>query len=242
MAAQFGMTLDEDLDLTSPEQLAEQVARKLHEQMAAEDELQREAEAKRSQRKKSAKQLAKEARQEAEAKNVSQSIQAIYRKLATALHPDREPDETERARKTELMQAVNVAYEKRDLLQLLELQLTLEQIDPDHLLSMTEDRIKHYNKILREQAAELKDELDMIEDRIRMQLHVPAYGRLSPQDVIHYLNRDIAEMKAQAASLKHDVELLKDFDVLKAWLKDYRIPKRSRLDERMMDFGLLPMF
>ena len=242
MAAQFGMTLDEDLDLTSPEQLAEQVARKLHEQMAAEDELQREAEAKRSQRKKSAKQLAKEARQEAEAKNVSQSIQAIYRKLATALHPDREPDETERARKTELMQAVNVAYEKRDLLQLLELQLTLEQIDPDHLLSMTEDRIKHYNKILREQAAELKDELDMIEDRIRMQLHVPAYGRLSPQDVIHYLNRDIAEMKAQAASLKHDVELLKDFDVLKAWLKDYRIPKRPRLDERMMDFDLPPRF
>ena len=242
MEAQFGMKLDEDLDLTSPEQLAEELARKLFGQAEVSEEGMREAEARRPPRKKTAKQLEKEARQEAEAKSVSQSIQAIYRKLATALHPDREPDEAERARKTELMQAVNVAYEKRDLLQLLELQLTLEQIDPDHLLSMTEDRIKHYNKILREQAVELKDELDMIEDRIRLELHMPPYARLSPADVIHYLNRDIAQVKAQAASLKHDLEVLKDFDVLKAWIKDYRIPRRPRLDERMTDFDLPPMF
>ena len=242
MEAQFGVTLDEDMDLSSPEQLAEEFARKLFGQAEIGEEGASEAEARRPPRKKTAKQLEKEARQEAEAKSVSQSIQAICRKLATALHPDREPDEAERARKTELMQAVNVAYEKRDLLQLLELQLTLEQIDPDHLLSMTEDRIKHYNKILREQAAELKDELDMIEDRIRFELHVPPYAWLNPADVIHYLNRDIAQVKAQAASLKHDLEVLKDFDVLKAWIKDYRIPRRSRLDERMVDFDLPPMF
>ncbi len=45
------------------------------------------------------------------------------------LHPDREPDEAERVRKTELMQRVNEAYSKKDLLQLVALQLEIEQID-----------------------------------------------------------------------------------------------------------------
>jgi hypothetical protein len=47
--------------------------------------------------------------------------------LVAALHPDREPDEQERKRKTELMQRVNTSYGKKYLLLLLELQLEIEQ-------------------------------------------------------------------------------------------------------------------
>lgn len=58
-------------------------------------------------RKKTAKQLARDAQREAEEKQMSQSIREVYRKLASALHPDREPDPVERQRKTELMQRAN---------------------------------------------------------------------------------------------------------------------------------------
>ncbi|WP_449371513.1 J domain-containing protein, partial [Thiomonas sp.] len=39
------------------------------------------------------------------------SLRAIYRKLASALHPDREPDPAERARKTALLQRANTAHQ-----------------------------------------------------------------------------------------------------------------------------------
>ncbi|WP_143605999.1 hypothetical protein [Variovorax sp. 54] len=52
----------------------------------------------------------------------------IFRKLASAPHPDRETDAQQRKVKTALMQKANQAYAANDLLALLELQLQL-QID-----------------------------------------------------------------------------------------------------------------
>jgi hypothetical protein len=71
------------------------------------------------------------------------------------LHPDRETDPQERERKNALMQRVNQAYSKNSLLQLLELQLELEHIDQSAINNLSEDRLKHYNKILKEQVKEL---------------------------------------------------------------------------------------
>jgi hypothetical protein len=237
LEGQFGMTLDEDLDLSSPEQVAAAFKAKLREDESVMEERQRKAEARRAKRPKTAKQLEREAREEAEQKSISQSIQAIYRKLVTELHPDREPDADERARKTELMQAVNVAYEKRDLLQLLELQLTLEQIEPDHLGSLTEERIKHYNKILREQSSRLDEELYAIAGRFRMQFRLSPYLKLTPQDVIKHLNRDIASLRSETADLQRDIEEWSDWSRLKTWLKDYRIPKRPNPEDLLLHLG-----
>ena len=50
----------------------------------------------------------------------SQSVRDVYRKLVSALHPDREADGAERERKTALMQRANQAYERNDLLELLD--------------------------------------------------------------------------------------------------------------------------
>jgi hypothetical protein len=63
------------------------------------------------------------------AREVSQSVRDVYRKLASALHPDRAVDECDRARRHELMQRGNAAYETSDLFGLLTLQLEVEQID-----------------------------------------------------------------------------------------------------------------
>ena len=107
----------------------------------------------RSARRKSAKHRALDARREDDAQRISQSIREVYRKLASALHPDRETDPDERNRKTALMQRVNQAYAKGNLLQLLELQLELEHIDQAALANISEDRLFHYNSILKEEAS-----------------------------------------------------------------------------------------
>jgi len=63
--------------------------------------------------------------------NATQSIREIFRKLASALHPDRETDRKGREVKTALMLQVNRAYAGNDLLTLLELQI--EQVDASHI-------------------------------------------------------------------------------------------------------------
>ncbi|CAL1242028.1 hypothetical protein [Candidatus Methylocalor cossyra] len=51
------------------------------------------------------------------------------------------------------MQQANEAYERGnllELLELLELQLQLEYIDPAHLANLSADRLKHYIQILKD--------------------------------------------------------------------------------------------
>ena len=235
MMDSLGVEFGDDVDMTDPESITEALQQRIREEQASRSAFEEAKNANRKPRKKSAKQLEKEARQETEEKNISKSIQAIYRKLVTELHPDREADPDERARKTELMQAVNVAYEKRDLLQLLELQITLEQISPEHIGAITEDRIKHYNKVLREQSAELQQELSLIQNQLRSQFQLPYYLPLTPMDVINRLNGDILHLKQVAQSIEHDLSVLADLDALKQWVKSYKIPRPRPMDD--LDFS-----
>ncbi|MFT4510396.1 hypothetical protein [Caballeronia sp. 15711] len=80
------------------------------------------------------------------------------------MHPDREINPQERERKTALMQMANQAYRKNSLLQSMELQLALEQIDQSVINNIGEDRLKHYNKILKEQVGELDHEILHVEN------------------------------------------------------------------------------
>ena len=75
-------------------------------------------------------------RRRKEEQEVSGSVRDVYRRLASALHPDREPDARQRERKTALMQQANQAYAEENLLALLELQLQAELIDAAHLASV----------------------------------------------------------------------------------------------------------
>jgi len=51
----------------------------------------------------------------------NQSVRGLFRDLAMALHPDKVPDEAEKARRTEVMKELSRAYEEGDLARLLEL-------------------------------------------------------------------------------------------------------------------------
>ncbi len=173
-------------------------------------------------KKKTAKQLAREASQKAEENETSLSIREVYRKLASALHPDREPDEAERERKTGLMQRVNQAYAKKDLLKLLELQLELEHIDAHTIAGLSEDRLRHYSKVLKEQVKELEQEIAQLEYPLKAQFHVHPNQTLSFKSVMPLLMTDIAALQRHMRQVKQDMQMLHDLPNFKAWLKAYK--------------------
>lgn len=215
----LGMHLGDDIDMTSPEDILKQMEAQFHAQREAQQ-------AAASRRKKSRREEEREAKLEAEQKQLSQSIREVFRKLASALHPDREPDPAERARKTALMQRANTAYENGNLLQLLELQLELEHIDQAHLASLAPERLKHYIKILKGQLGDLDAEIQTIEHSIIMDFGLPPYTAIRPKDLHLMLAHDIRNCTGQIAALQQRLAVAADTRELKAWLKTVRLTRR----------------
>lgn len=230
MGDMFGVDLGDTSDVNSPEELLAKIQAQMAQEALEMDE------SARPQRKKTAKQLAREAQKKAEDDQTSLSIREVYRKLVSALHPDREPDLEERQRKTTLMQRVNQAYDKKDLLQLLELQLELEHIDAHSIAGMSEDRVKHFNKILKEQLAELEQEIEYVEMPLRSQFNQFTFQTLTPASVMPLLNRDIADLKRHVQGLKQDLKLFKELPALKAWIKAYRRQAKAMQRDEDDDF------
>ena len=178
----------------------------------------------KSARRKTAAALAREEREAAEAARLRQPVRDIFRKLSSELHPDREPDGAERARKTELMQRVNVAYKANDLLALLELQLEIAQIGQSDMDTLGEDRIKLYNKILDTQLREIQDEIGDYERQAYMTCAGRMHGRATPQALTRFLEADMALLRQQIKTLAAEIETFKDPAALKAFLKTWEPP------------------
>ncbi len=220
--------LGDDLDMSNPEEVFKRARAHMHEQQT-QCEVERQAyEERQAKRKKIAKQIAKESKQQAEEQQTSQSIRELYRKLASALHPDREPDPRERERKTLLMQRINQAYDKKNLLLLLELQLELEHIDQTTINNISSSRLKHYNKILKDQLNELEHEIFVTEDMFKSQFGISPFERLTPNTIMRNLAAEIVGIQQAIRELKSDLLAFQDIKKLKAWLKDMR--RRQKMD------------
>jgi hypothetical protein len=230
----FGFELGDDFTTGSQDEILQRAQAEMEAHMARETAVHQAREERRAKRKKSAKQLAAQARQEAEQAQLGQAIRDVYRKLASALHPDREADPQERERKTALMQRVNQAYGKNDLLKLLELQLELEHIDQSAINGISEDRLKRYNQILKEQVAELDQEIRHVEAGFRDAYGIPPHTSVSPGTVLRGLASDIALVRLGISEMEKDLRAIDDVKKLKQWLKDL---KRQRAD---VDFDGMP--
>jgi len=218
LKAEFGIDPgDIELDMDDPYGTAERLGNIL-------DEQQRKAEEQRPRRKKTARQLAREQREKEEESKISQSIRAVYRQLVGALHPDRETDPEEHQRKTGLMQQVTVAYKNRNLLQLLELQLTVEQIDQNAIDSINEDRLNHFNTILQRQSLELKQEIEEVELHMRAAGGLDPFELLTPRKLMSALRTDKKQLEIEIVEIQRDLRLFKDIRKVKNWLKTYELP------------------
>ena len=206
----MGIDLD-DVDIESEEDLVERV----YEHMKNDEARQRERSAER-------RTSAGQHRAEASAQAAKKFLREIYRKLASAVHPDREADAARRAEKTELMQQINRAYATNDLLTLLEAQLRLELIDPDHVSRISGERLRHFNRLLSQQLAAARAELRSLQDAFRMDHGLPHGRATHPRDLHLATQRRARELRAHINQQRRFLEMLSNKSATKRWLKEQR--------------------
>ena len=230
----LGIQFDPEADLTDPDKVRDYIT----EQLRQRDEVERsayEAEKERqAQRPKTDKQQAREAKKQAEQQNTTKVVRALYMDLVKAFHPDREPDEAEKERKTAIMQRVTAAYEKSDLMALFRLQLEFERIDQAHLEKLADTQLQYYNRILKEQVEELDQQLFQIENELSA-MTGGSFGFGTAIGLEYAINNDVKEIKRGIKLLKADLKSLTDPAYMKAWLKEYRIPRAQNFPP--MGFG-----
>lgn len=227
--ARFGIEFEPGVDVSTQEKFQAYVHQKMAEQQAqyAEEEA-KEAE-RRATRKKTPKQQAAEAKKQAEEKNITKSVRSLYMDLVKALHPDREPDEAEKIRKTELLKQVTTAYEANELLTLLRLQLALNRIDQSHLENLAEDQLRYYNKLLREQVSELEGALYEEQQELAQFSGQPFYLLSTPAALEYAFQRQQAQLEYKIRQLAAEVLAFgHDPAALKAFLKTHRLPRKGQ--------------
>jgi hypothetical protein len=187
--------------------------------------------------KKNAKRTARKAQKQAQRKNAAaekgevpvavlreldakSAIRTIFRQLASALHPDREPDEQERLRKTALMSEVNAAYEKNDLTTLLRLQMQVTQVSPQSTARMADDKLIAMSLLLKEQVAALKEDLNQLESRLSRELCVPVRADADEAVMAQSLQRLQADQRDITDTLAADLRRIQNKAELKRWLKE----------------------
>lgn len=250
MSDVMGVEIDQIIDFRDPEamlkMMAEQMRARLDREQADADDAAAEGAAGAAQsaqfaqsakaRQPSQRELKRQAEQALAEQQLGQTLREVYRKLASALHPDRETDCAERERKTALMSRVNVAYDNKDLLRLLELQLEVEQIDAAMINSLGGERLKHFNRILGEQVDELNRELQQIYYvfQLRFPGLQPEMERKVPSasQPLPHLMQEVAQLEQALAGLNQDLLAMQDARYLKQWLTGMIAEERQREREQ----------
>ena len=161
-------------------------------------------------------------RRSKEVQQASQSVRDVYRRLASALHPDREGDPELRARKTAWMQQANQAHADGNLLALLELQLQAEQVNTRGPAAADERRLGHYIAVLQEQLAELQTETRRIEAEFRADASLPPGAGLQPRKAQRVASAEVQRLRDELMLLQRQIRLLQDVDAAKDWLRALR--------------------
>ncbi|HMX39539.1 MAG TPA: hypothetical protein PK971_04340 [Saprospiraceae bacterium] len=238
----MGIDIPDDVDVSTPQKMEAYLSERMATEEAAEQERKRIAQEKRDKKPKTAKQLEQEKKRaekqqkkaEEEAK-ITKSVREVYLDLVKTFHPDRETDAAERKRKTEIMQRVTDAYERNDLLALLQLQLEFERIDQSHLENLAEERLKHFNKVLRAQVKELEEQIWERQLAMADLLNMPPFQIASTHQVIMTLEKEIKSIKRNIKSIKQELQEFQSIDALKAWLRTVKTPKRNKEMDDLYD-------
>jgi predicted GIY-YIG superfamily endonuclease len=156
------------------------------------------------------------------------TLRGVFRRLASALHPDRETDSVQRARKTALMQRANQAYAAKQLFDLLQLQLEVEQIDPRHLAGLDDNLLKHYNHMLDAQLEDLLRQTAALEQEWWLELGAAPQARLRPSDLATQLKQHARWLQFSTQDLQLERRALQDHSELKHWLKQQRSHLREQ--------------
>ena len=159
------------------------------------------------------------------------SLREIYRKLASAVHPDRESDPKRRAEKTELMQTINRAYAKDDLFTLLEAQQRLLQIDADQSAQLSKDRLLQYNKLLADQLTAARKAIADMQLALRIDYGLDEMSEITTGTLTQIIRRIGRGLRQEVARQKEFHATLTSAAATKRWLKARRRFEREYFDD-----------
>lgn len=230
----LGEPLADDGDDLSMDELVRAGMARLREAQAQE-QARRQAKAQARQARRRSGSAAAEA--QAQATDAETQLRTLFRQLASALHPDREPDESERQRKTALMSEANTAYARKDLVTLMQIQLRAELADPAAVSRMADDRLAALTLLLKQQVAGLERERAARQGQLAAEFELPHGQVANPNTLRQALLTQVAGLEAQVAQLQQDLAAAQDAAALKRWLNRQReAPRAARADRDPDDY------
>jgi hypothetical protein len=234
LEAALGESLDDLPVDAGPEQVMAAAMARLQAQREHEaQEKQEKAERRRA--KKQARTGAVPSRTDVQQQDASALLRALFRQLASALHPDRETDDGLRARKTQLMGEANAAYARKDLVALMRLQQDASLSDPLHATQLADDKLASMTLLLKQQVAELERERAARQDALAHEFQVPrGLGVTSKTLQIVLLERE-EELELALDFMRADFQRVQGDAGFKRWLNEQR-----RASERLARHGMPP--
>lgn len=165
----------------------------------------------------------------------AQTLKTMFRQIASRLHPDREPDETERQRKTALMSQANAAYERKDLVALMHIQLEAELVDAHHASRLSAERLNALTLLLKQQGATLDAERQMLQEKWSDILQVPFGMPLTASLLDEVLQQRQTHLEQSIASQEADLQGLQaDETQIKPFLNEQRRQIKAEEKERRL--------
>ncbi len=149
----------------------------------------------------------------------TKNIRSVYLSLAKLLHPDLETDEDKKTEKEELMKQVTKAYDNKDLISLLKLEMQWVNSANKNIETLSGDKIKAFISLLREQVSELELEKYTIDKREKYQVFFE-YRRLG-------IKQFELQIATDATIIEEETEMMEDsiFDI-----KDFKSNKTDLMD------------
>ncbi|EXB87443.1 molecular chaperone DnaJ [Acinetobacter sp. 272263] len=177
------------------------------EQIASEDFEEWDSE-KYSQTREQAKLKRQQEKLEQATKLAEQSLKTVYLKIAATIHPDREPDESKKVEKTELLQRANEAYAAQDLFYLLKLQIQIEQNRGVSQKGLSAEQLKFHQLALDMQSQKLDGQIEEIIQSLSWNKkgHI---GKVKITDLYKQVDVDTSAMKKQLKGEKERLKYMK---------------------------------
>lgn len=229
----LGGSLGAEHDGASADEVLRAGMERLRRSVEDEQARRREAAEKRKTKKKPS---AAQAAAQAQMDDAETSLRKLFRQLASALHPDREPDAQARLAKTALMSEANAAYERKDLVTLMQIQQRAALADPLAAAQMGDDKLAALTRLLKQQVADLERERAGRNDQLAVEFDVPPGFGVTPKTLQMVLQEQVFELEGALTVMQHDLERVKSDAGLKRWLTEQR-NETKRLQREQANSG-----
>ena len=153
----------------------------------------------------------------AQAESAQQRLRSLFRQLASALHPDREPDPERRLVKAALMSEANAAHERRDWLALLDIQQRAAISTPAS--PANDAQLAEVTVLLKQQVADQERQRAALNDRLAAEFDLPPGTGVTAERLSAALSQQVQVLQAKVDQLEAAALQVQDTAALKRWLK-----------------------